>query len=146
MAKLTHDDLAKMTMPAIAKKFGVKNPKPGTTKADFIDQVLAQTTQPVVLDGEEQTVTIGAVDVTKEGRFLPALAMRTPDGLERKLTPLGGGRWREEFSPETGHAEREGDGGVDALWDGTTLVLPNLMTDIWGAPEPFEPFMPPTEE
>jgi hypothetical protein len=47
MSELTYDDLHKMTIAEIAKHFGVKNPKPGTTKQAFIEQCIATTTLPV---------------------------------------------------------------------------------------------------
>jgi len=143
MAELTHDDLDGMTLKQIAKHFGVPAPKPGTKRVDFIQQVIAATTQPVTLGTETKTVKLGKVDITKEGRFLPAIVVQgTEPDIFIRYTPLGGGKWREENSPY--NSERETDGGADALWDGTELVIPNaIYVDEADHPQPFDPYVAP---
>ncbi len=72
----------------------------------------------------------------------PRIEIRGVDkGIALIWTPLGGGKWRAQTTADGGDAEV--DGGLDAVWDGTTLVIFNAHQDTWGHFTWFDPAVAP---
>lgn len=105
----TREELEALKVSEIKERFGLEAP-PFTRKADLIDQVLEQ---------------------VKESRPLPRIEIRSADiGSSLIYTPVGGGKWHVETTGNPG--EGDVDGGPDAVWDGTTLVIFNAHQDQLG--------------
>jgi hypothetical protein len=144
----TREELQGMTNEEIVKEYGITGTAARGNKASLIALALGEDNEPA----PEKTVPEKS-DKAKEKKSatMPRIEVRSP---ETKLiagrrdatifTPLGKGKWRIETTGDGGTGEV--DGGIDATWDGTTLVLGNVTQDANGNAVWFDPAMAPVIE
>lgn len=127
----TRKDLESMTNKEIAKEFGITGRAALGSKASLIALALGEDKPDKAKDTKSAT--------------MPRIEVRAVDkGISLIYTPLGKGLWRVETTADGGTGEV--DGGIDATWDGTTLVLGNAYQDQWGHFTFFTPLMAPVME